>query len=103
MRWERPRNRAGYAPLLFAVTDPETTGSWKRPRKVLLACSRHCRPVAVQDNANHYFSEQALKDFASGLAPLGTPLEFTETRQQARGGMLLRVYRVKFAQKTLQA
>jgi hypothetical protein len=44
-----------------------------------------------------------LKDFASGLGPLGTPLEFTETRQHARGGMLLRVYRVKFQQKTLQA
>jgi D-alanyl-D-alanine carboxypeptidase len=55
------------------------------------------------DNANFYFSEAALKDFATGLAPLGAPLEFTQTYQALRGGMVLRVYSIKFAQKTLRA
>jgi D-alanyl-D-alanine carboxypeptidase len=49
-----------------------------------------------------YFSETALKDFASSLGPLGTAREFTQIRQRARGGMLLRVYRVRFPQKTLK-
>ena len=30
------------------------------------------------DNANAYFSEEAVKDFAEGLAPLGTPQSFVQ-------------------------
>lgn len=91
-------------PLLFAETDPETTRKLEEAKKIFAGLQQGTVDRSLfTDNANHYFSEQALKDFASGLAPLGTPLEFTETRQQGRGGMLLRVYRVKFAQKTLQA
>ena len=55
------------------------------------------------DNANAYFSEQALKDFASGLAPLGTPQSFTQVSQGLRGGMTLRVYLIRFDQKVLRA
>ncbi len=92
------------APLLFAETDPETTRKLEQAKKIFAGLQQGTVDRSLfTDNANSYFSEQALKDFASGLAPLGTPIEFTETRQHARGGMLLRVYRVKFAQKTLQA
>jgi len=55
------------------------------------------------DDANFYFSEQALKDFASGFAPLGSPQEFTQVAQELRGGMTMRAYRIKFASKTLRA
>jgi hypothetical protein len=92
------------APLLFAATDPETTQKLEEAKKIFADLQQGTIARSLfTDNANSYFNQQALKDFASGLAPLGTPVEFTETRQQARGGMLLRVYRVKFAQKTLQA
>ena len=92
------------APLLFAVSDPETTRKLEEAKKIFASLQQGTVDRSLfTDNANHYFSEQALNDFANGLAPLGMPLEFTETRQQARGGMLLRVYRVKFAQKALQA
>ena len=92
------------ASLLFAVTDPETTRKLEEAKKIFAGLQQGTVDRSLfTDNANSYLSQQALKDFASGLAPLGTPLEFTETRQQARGGMLLRVYRVKFAQKALQA
>ena len=53
-------------------------------------------------NANAYFSQQALEDFASSLGPLGTPKEFTESSQSLRGGMVFRAYRVVFADKTLR-
>jgi hypothetical protein len=55
------------------------------------------------DNANAYFSEQAVKDFASGLAPLGTPQSFVQASQDLRGGMTLRVYIIRFPQKILRA
>ncbi len=53
-------------------------------------------------NANAYFSDAAIKDFESTLKPLGTPTEFTQTRQGLRGGMTLRSYRVVFPKKTLR-
>ncbi len=55
------------------------------------------------DNANFYFSEQALSDFKSSLGPLGTLKEFNQTDQSLRGGMVLRVYEVKFPNRTLRA
>ncbi|HEX4423957.1 MAG TPA: serine hydrolase domain-containing protein [Terriglobales bacterium] len=52
-------------------------------------------------NANSYFTEQAVKDFADGLAPLGAPQDFTQTEREDRGGMTFRRYFVKFPLKTL--
>ena len=92
------------APLLFAVDDPETTKKLEQARKIFAGLQQGTIDRSLfTENANSYFSEQALKDFAIGLAPLGTPQDFTQTQQRSRGGMLLRVYRVKFAEKTLQA
>ena len=54
------------------------------------------------DNCNSYFSEQALKDFASSLGPLGSPKEFTQTYKQDRGGMTFRLFEVHFPQKTVE-
>jgi CubicO group peptidase (beta-lactamase class C family) len=54
------------------------------------------------DNCNSYFTEQALKDFASSLGPLGTPTEFTQTNKQDRGGMTFRLFEVIFSQRTVE-
>ena len=53
------------------------------------------------ENANSYFTEEAIRDFQTSLAPLGAPERFRQTRQRARGGMLLRVFEVGFTKKTL--
>ena len=52
-------------------------------------------------NANSYFSDQALKDLAASLAPLGKPTEFSQIAQGLRGGMTFHRYRVQFGKKTL--
>jgi len=54
------------------------------------------------NNCNRYFSEQALKDFASSLGPLGSPTEFKQTFKQDRGGMTFRLFEVHFPQKTVE-
>ena len=54
------------------------------------------------ENANGYFNEQAMKDFAASLAPLGASKEFVQTRESLRGGMTLRAYRAKFATQSLR-
>jgi D-alanyl-D-alanine carboxypeptidase len=93
----------GIAPLLLASDDPETPAKLEQARKIFDGLQHGTIDRSLfTDNANFYFSEQALKDFASSLGPLGTPQDFTQTRQGLRGGMKLRAYRVKFPNKTLQ-
>jgi hypothetical protein len=53
-------------------------------------------------NANAYFTEQAVGDFALSLGPLGKPTEFTQSAQSLRGGMTLRRYKIVFPKKTLR-
>jgi len=53
-------------------------------------------------NANAYFSDAALADFASGLGPLGPALEFEQVSQSLRGGMVARSFRIKFGTKSLR-
>ena len=51
---------------------------------------------------NAYFNQQTLDDFASSLKPLGPPLAFKQTTQEARGGMMLRVFTVTFPDRDLK-
>jgi len=93
----------GIAPLLLASDDPQTPEKLEQACRIFEGLQHGTIDRSLfTGNANFYFSEQALKDFAS-LGPLGTPQEFTQTRQALRGGMKLRVYRIKFPNKTLRA
>jgi len=51
-------------------------------------------------NASSYFTEQAIKDFASSLAPLGAPT-VRQTRANDRGGMTFHLFEVKAGGKSL--
>lgn len=52
--------------------------------------------------ANAYFSQEALADYQSSLAPLGTPTEFTRQGDSLRGGMKLRFYQIRAGGVTMQ-
>ena len=95
---------AGIVPLLFANNDPATPAKLEQAKKIFadLQQGKIDRSLFT-DNANFYFSEQALKDFASGLGPLGEPQSFTQVNQALRGGMTLRVYIIRFPQRVLRA
>jgi D-alanyl-D-alanine carboxypeptidase len=89
--------------LIFDTTDPATPAKLEQARKIFegLQHGKIDRSLFTA-NCNAYFDDQAIKDFASSLDPLGTPSTFTQTRQALRGGMTLRVYRVVFSSKTLR-
>jgi CubicO group peptidase (beta-lactamase class C family) len=91
------------AALLFAATDTATQQATALARKIFeeLQHGRIDRALFTS-NANAYFTETALKDFAVSLGPLGAPQELAQSAQGSRGGMTLRRYRVKFAQKALR-
>jgi D-alanyl-D-alanine carboxypeptidase len=87
----------GIAPLLLVNDDPATVEKLAQARKIFEGL-RHgtVNRSLFTDNANFYLNEQALKDFAASLEPLGSPEEFVEAKQGLRGGMKMREYTVKF-------
>jgi D-alanyl-D-alanine carboxypeptidase len=92
------------APLLLANDDPEAGEKLEQARKIFLGLEHGTIDRSLfTENANFYFSEQALRDFATGLRSLGTPQEFVQSQEALRGGMKLRVYDIRFPDKTLQA
>jgi hypothetical protein len=86
--------------ILFAPAGSPTTAV---ARKILEGLQKGQIDRALfTSNANAYFSEAALKDFAASLGPLGAAQEFEQTAQSLRGGMTLRRYRAKFASKAVR-
>jgi CubicO group peptidase (beta-lactamase class C family) len=95
----------GIAPLLFEkTTDPKSAEKLEQAKKIFAGLQQgQIDRSLFSDNANAYFSDQALKDFAIGLGPFGQPKQFVQVRQGLRGGMTLRVYQLTFENKTLRA
>jgi len=90
------------APLL--LTDRASTAAAQaRARRIFegLQTGKIDRSLFT-DNANSYFTDRSLRDFAEGLRPLGAPTRFEQTAQSDRGGMTFRRFEVKFDKKTLQ-
>jgi CubicO group peptidase (beta-lactamase class C family) len=94
----------GIVPMLFKVDDPTTPAKTSQARKIMEGLQRGTIDRSLfTSNANFYFSDDALKDFAAGLAALGELQGFTQTANGLRGGMVYRSYRAKFAKQTLRA
>ena len=89
------------APLLFPHDDASKEEQQSRAVFEGLQQGKIDRALFTA-NANSYFTQQALQDFASSLGPLGAPQEFTQTVRQDRGGMTFRLFEAKFPQKTLE-
>ncbi|HEX5435957.1 MAG TPA: serine hydrolase domain-containing protein [Gemmatimonadaceae bacterium] len=91
------------AQVLFTKQDADTQRRTARAWGIFVGLQHGTidRSLFTPD-ANAYFSAQALHDFASTLGALGAPESFTQTSQAERGGMLERVYRVRFAHRTLR-
>ena len=90
------------APLLFTTNTAVVAEKVARARKILeqLQQGKIDRSLFT-DNANSYFDQQALQDFAASLGPLGAAQDLQQTVEYGRGGMTYRAYRAKFAEKVL--
>ncbi len=88
------------APLLLAKTAIATVPKPEETQlKAILAGLQNGkidRGLFTAD-ANYYFSEDTLGDFASSLTPLGTVASVSEKRHELRGGMDYRVFDAGFA------
>jgi CubicO group peptidase (beta-lactamase class C family) len=94
---------SGIESILFAQEGAAASSASLEQAKTIFEGLRHGRidRSAFTANANAYFSEEALADFAASLGPLGAPKEFTEQARFERGGMTGRRFRIRFADKTL--
>jgi CubicO group peptidase (beta-lactamase class C family) len=93
----------GIGRTLFSTEDASTQTRTARARAIFdgLQHGTIDRSLLTAD-ASAYFSTQALADFQSTLSPLGAPTAFVQTGQHERGGMLERIYRVTFPDRTLR-
>lgn len=53
-------------------------------------------------NLSDYFTQQAISDFQSSLAPLGEPLEVHQTQEELRGGMTFRSFDITYPGRRLR-
>jgi CubicO group peptidase (beta-lactamase class C family) len=89
---------------LFATEDAQSASRTAQARAIFEGLQRGTADRSLfTSNANAYFSQQALADFASSLGPLGPVAGFVQTRKSERGGMVYRSYRVSFPNRTLRA
>jgi D-alanyl-D-alanine carboxypeptidase len=85
-------------PLLFETVDATTAVKTEAARKIFEGLQKGTIDRSLfTDNANFYFSDVALKDFADSIGPYGAPQSFTQVQQSLRGGMTLHVYIARFA------
>ncbi len=91
------------ATLLFTASEAETKPAVDQARRIFddLQHGKIDRSLFTA-NANAYFSQQAIADFASSLGPLGAPQSFEQTGQSLRGGMVFRAFTIRCGQKVLR-
>lgn len=89
--------------IVFAQNEPGRTAALAQMKSIFSSLQRGKLDRALfTDNANAYFTREAIADFAAALRPLGAPKAFAQTAQGLRGGMTMRRYDIKFARKTLR-
>jgi CubicO group peptidase (beta-lactamase class C family) len=90
------------ADILFTSTNPAREKAIAQTKQIFIGLQKGKIDRSLfTPNANAYFGEQALADYASSLAPLGAPTEVTMTSEFLRGGFTGRNYRVRCGSKTV--
>ena len=91
------------AKVIFEPVDTEDTRALEQARQVFVSLQKgRIDRELFSSDANAYFSEQAVADFASSLASLGAPTEFIQVSKSLRGGMTFRAFRIRCGTRTLR-
>jgi D-alanyl-D-alanine carboxypeptidase len=90
-------------PIVLGIPTPAPTRQEARALAIFKGLADgHIDRSLFTNYANAYFNQQTLEDFASSLKPLGPPLTFKETKSEARGGMMFRVFTATFPDRDLK-
>ena len=91
--------------MLFETVDAAASAKTEQARRILEGLQKGTVDRSLfTDNANAYFNDVALKDFADSIGPYGALQSFTQVNQGLRGGMTARTFIARFANgKSLRA
>ncbi|MBS1810867.1 MAG: beta-lactamase family protein [Acidobacteria bacterium] len=93
---------AGISRVLFEPTNTGNSSILEQARRIFIGLQQGKVDRAVfSANANDYFSEEVVADFAASLGPLGAPTEFVQTGEVLRGGMTIRSFRIRCGNRTV--
>jgi CubicO group peptidase (beta-lactamase class C family) len=84
------------ADILFARADTSDVAARELARRIYDGLTKATIDRALlTPAASAYFTPEVLADYASSLAPLGAPTEFSDSDKFLRGGMTIRSYRIR--------
>jgi D-alanyl-D-alanine carboxypeptidase len=84
------------ASIIFAPADTAGAGARAVARRIYDGLVKGTIDRSLfTPSANAYFTQEVLSDYASSLAPLGAPTEFSSGGESLRGGMTIRSYRIR--------
>jgi len=90
-------------PLLFPSQDKSMDSHLQAARRIFEGLQHgNIDRSLFTYNCNAYFTDQALRDFADSLGPLGPPEDFKQATYSERGGMHFRAYVAKWASKQVR-
>jgi D-alanyl-D-alanine carboxypeptidase len=82
------------ANVLFPAADPTARNSEAKVRDAFRKLQKgEIDRTLFTENANDYFNDVVLKDFANSLGPLGEPAEMNPGPRRMRGGFVVQSYR----------
>jgi CubicO group peptidase (beta-lactamase class C family) len=91
------------ATAIFTSTVRDTEQATEQAKKIFAGLQRgQIDRSLLSSNASAYFTPQALADFQTSLAPLGTPESFVADPNFLRGGMTGRTFRIRAGGKDLR-
>jgi CubicO group peptidase (beta-lactamase class C family) len=90
------------ANVLFATADAGRTTARDQARRIYDGLAKGTIDRSLfTPSANAYFTAEVLADYASSLGPLGAPVEFSGGGESLRGGMVIRSYRIRAGNVTM--
>ena len=92
----------GVAGVIFAKVDTADAVARDLARRIYEGLTKGTIDRSLfTAGANAYFTQEVLNDYAASLAPLGAPSEFAATEKSLRGGMMIRSYRIRAGNVTM--
>jgi hypothetical protein len=89
------------AELLFSTTDAATERAIAQAKAIFVGLQKgNLDRSLFTSNANAWFTDVAIRDFQSSLAPCGTVTDIRQTSTSLRGGMTYRGYAVRCGSKS---
>jgi D-alanyl-D-alanine carboxypeptidase len=90
------------ASIVLAPVDSQDVAARETARRVYDSLARGTIERSLfTPNANAFFTDQVLADYAASLGPLGEPTEFAATGNGLRGGLRIRGFRIRAGQVTM--